>query len=92
MTRTTNKRTLPAVTPKLDVRVALYLRISSSASSCTQPGWVHVETYEDQVSGAKASRPQLDRALRDAKLGRTTCSSSTESIASPARWMCSSIF
>ncbi|MEA3077262.1 MAG: site-specific recombinase, partial [Actinomycetota bacterium] len=34
------------------------------------PGWVHVETYTDQISGAKADRPDLSRAMRDARLGR----------------------
>ncbi len=87
MTRTATKKPEgSATTPRLGVRVALYLRISTDEEHQpfsleaqrlklgqfvpTQPGWVHVETYEDQVSGAKASRPELDRALRDAKLGR----------------------
>src|SRR5688572_24136166 len=88
MTRTLAKKRTSgdATPPRLGVRVALYLRISTDEEHQpfsleaqrlklgqfvpTQPGWVHVETYEDQVSGAKASRPELDRALRDAKLGR----------------------
>ncbi|MGH9282082.1 MAG: recombinase family protein, partial [Acidimicrobiales bacterium] len=61
-------------------RVAVYLRISTDeehqpfsleaqrhrllAFIPTQPGWTHVTTYEDQVSGAKANRPYLDRAMR----------------------------
>lgn len=68
------------------VRVAIYLRISTdeehqpfsleaqehrlTAFVPTQPGWVHVETYKDQISGAKADRPELNRALLDARLGR----------------------
>jgi site-specific DNA recombinase len=80
------KRKSDATTPARGVRVALYLRISTDEEhqpfsleaqrlkleACvpTQPGWVHTATYEDQVSGAKASRPELDRAMRDAKLGR----------------------
>ena len=68
------------------MRVAIYVRISTdeahqpfsleaqrlrlSAFIPTQPGWVHTATYEDQVSGAKEHRPALDRALRDARLGR----------------------
>jgi len=68
------------------VRVAIYLRISTDeehqpfsldaqqhrlkAFISSQPGWAHVETYEDQISGAKADRPALGRALRDARLGR----------------------
>lgn len=69
-----------------DIRVGIYLRISTDeahqpfsldaqrhrllAFIPTQPGWVHVENYEDQMSGAKADRPALTRALRDARLGR----------------------
>lgn len=80
------KRRTDSTTPARGVRVALYLRISTDeehqpfsleaqrlkleAFVPTQPGWVHTATYEDQVSGAKASRPELDRAMRDAKLGR----------------------
>jgi site-specific DNA recombinase len=68
------------------VRVGIYLRISTDeehqpfsldaqqhrlkAFITSQPGWVHVETYEDQISGAKADRPALGRALQDACLGR----------------------
>jgi site-specific DNA recombinase len=68
------------------VRVGIYLRISTDeehqpfsldaqkhrlkAFITSQPGWAHVETYEDQISGAKADRPALGRALRDARLGR----------------------
>ena len=68
------------------VRVGIYLRISTDeehqpfsldaqqhrlkAFISSQPGWAHVETYEDQISGAKADRPALGRALRDARLGR----------------------
>jgi site-specific DNA recombinase len=80
------KSTTTTATPSLGVRVALYLRISTDEEHQpfsleaqrlkleqfvpTQPGWVHVATYEDRVSGAKASRPELDRAVRDARLGR----------------------
>ena len=68
------------------VRVGTYLRISTDeehqpfsldaqqhrlrAFIASQPGWAHVEKYEDQISGAKADRPALGRALRDARLGR----------------------
>jgi site-specific DNA recombinase len=68
------------------VRVGIYLRISTDqehqpfsleaqqhrlrAFIASQPAWAHVETYEDQISGAKADRPALGRALRDARLGR----------------------
>jgi site-specific DNA recombinase len=85
VTRTVSKPT-KTDEGRLATRVALDLRISTDEEHQpfsleaqrlklgqfvpTQPGWVHVETYEDQVSGAKASRPELGRALRDAKLGR----------------------
>jgi site-specific DNA recombinase len=68
------------------VRVGLYLRISTDeehqpfsleaqehrllAFISSQPGWSHAGTYRDQISGAKADRPALSRALRDAQLGR----------------------
>jgi site-specific DNA recombinase len=68
------------------LRVGIYLRISTDEEHqpfsldaqqhrlrsfiASQPGWVHVDTYEDQISGAKADRPALDRALKDARLGR----------------------
>jgi site-specific DNA recombinase len=68
------------------VRVAVYVRISTDEEHqpfskdaqrhrlasfiASQPGWVYAATYEDKVSGAKASRPDLDRALRDAALGK----------------------
>jgi site-specific DNA recombinase len=67
-------------------RVAVYLRISTDeehqpfsleaqrhrlgAFIESQPGWRQTAIYEDQVSGAKANRPALDKALADARAGR----------------------
>src|SRR5438445_13138204 len=67
------------------VRVAIYLRISTDEDNqpysleaqehrllpfiASQPGWAHVATYTDQMSGAYAERPGLDQALHDARLG-----------------------
>src|SRR2546423_1711859 len=81
--QTTNNQ--PAATSS-PLRAAIYLRISTDEEHQpfsleaqrhrlmdfipTQPGWRHVETYEDQMSGAKVDRPDLARALRDAQLGR----------------------
>jgi site-specific DNA recombinase len=68
------------------LRVAVYLRISTDeehqpfsldaqrhrlgAFIESQPGWTQTAVYEDQVSGAKANRPALDKALVDARAGR----------------------
>ena len=77
---------LPEGLDSRTVRIAIYLRISTDeehqpfsleaqqhrlrAFISSQPGWALIETYEDQISGAKAERPALGRALRDARLGR----------------------
>jgi len=59
-------------------RVCLYARVSSVAQSCERQlvelrevadnhNWVVVEEYIDKgISGAKKSRPELDRMLKDA--------------------------
>ena len=65
------------------VRAALYARVSTLNGQdvglqldelrqvAGQRGWVLVEEYVDEgVSGAKASRPGLDRLLADAQRGR----------------------
>lgn len=67
------------------VRVAVYLRISTDEEHqpyslgaqdqrlrsyvASQPGWSLVRTYQDQQSGATLERPDLQRALADAKAG-----------------------
>lgn len=72
------------MTPR-PVRVARYLRVSTrdqsaalqldeTAALIAQRGWHLVGTYEDEaVSGSTASRPALDRMLRDARRGRFDC-------------------
>ncbi len=68
------------------MRIATYTRISTdevnqpyslgaqaerlSAYICSQDSWEHVASYTDQASGAKLERPGLQKALRDAALGR----------------------
>jgi len=66
-------------------RAALYLRISTDEAHqpwslgaqqerleayCTSQGWTIVGSYTDQGSGATLERPELKRALADARLGR----------------------
>jgi DNA invertase Pin-like site-specific DNA recombinase len=64
------------------MRTAIYARVSTSDQSCemqlrelrdytARRGWQVVEEYVDTGwSGAKASRPELDRLLRDARVRR----------------------
>jgi DNA invertase Pin-like site-specific DNA recombinase len=70
-------------------KTAIYLRVSTSNGGqktdsqmheiqrhCSARGWDDVEVYADTISGAKASRPQLDRLVRDlreGKIGRVVC-------------------
>jgi DNA invertase Pin-like site-specific DNA recombinase len=60
------------------MRVGLYTRASTVDQNCEaqhreleqysrERGWVVVEHYSDTMSGAKASRPELDRLLGDAR-------------------------
>jgi putative DNA-invertase from lambdoid prophage Rac len=64
------------------IRCCLYLRVSTSDQNCDlqrrelteyvqRRGWEVVETYCDLgVSGSKASRPELDRLIRNAALAK----------------------
>jgi putative DNA-invertase from lambdoid prophage Rac len=64
------------------VRCSLYLRVSTQDQNCDlqrrelteyvqRRGWEIVEIYTDLgVSGSKASRPELDRLMKDAALRR----------------------
>jgi putative DNA-invertase from lambdoid prophage Rac len=68
--------------PLQAVRCCLYLRVSTQDQNCDlqrrelteyvqRRGWEVVEVYTDLgVSGSKASRPELDRLMRDAALAR----------------------
>ena len=37
---------------------------------CRQRGWKELTYYVDRISGAKASRPELDRMMRDIRAGK----------------------
>jgi len=68
------------------LRVAIYIRISTDEENQpwslgaqhdrlvkfieTQEGWELAQVYPDECSGATTERPQLQRALRDARAGR----------------------
>lgn len=60
---------------------AIYLRVSTVdqtidsqrddlAATCRQRGWTDTTAYEDQASGADASRPALARLMTDVRSGR----------------------
>ena len=59
------------------MRAAIYTRVSTTDQNCDlqirelqqyaeRRGWSIVETYQDTMSGAKASRPDLNRFMLDA--------------------------
>lgn len=68
---------------------AIYLRVSTANGSqstdsqerevrqyCAARGWNEVEVFKDHLSGAKASRPELDRMvgeLRHGRIARVAC-------------------
>jgi len=62
---------------------AIYVRISTSTGKqttdsqlleveryCQMRGWTSTEVYSDKVSGGKASRPALDRMVKDMRSGK----------------------
>ena len=60
---------------------AIYLRVSTAEQTlqpqqhavleyCTRRGWDQVEVYEEKVSGAKATRPQLERMMNAVRQGK----------------------
>jgi len=72
-----NRKRLGAKT----IRAAVYVRVSTTDQNCelqlreiqdyaTRQGWDITETYQDTVSGAKASRPGLTRLMDDARARR----------------------
>jgi len=61
------------------MKAALYVRVSTSDQNCKlqlsdlehfigRVGWECAGVYQDAISGAKASRPGLDRMMADARL------------------------
>jgi DNA invertase Pin-like site-specific DNA recombinase len=63
------------------MNTALYIRVSTEGQRtdsqeqelrryCRQRGWKDVTLYVDRISGAKASRPQLDRLMQDIRGGK----------------------
>lgn len=62
-----------------EIRAAIYARVSTTDQNneiqvaelteyVTRRGWALAGTYQDQMSGAKARRPGLDKLLNDARL------------------------
>jgi DNA invertase Pin-like site-specific DNA recombinase len=60
---------------------AAYIRVSTDSQRtdsqemelkryCRQRGWNDLTYYVDKISGAKASRPQLDRLMQDIRAGK----------------------
>jgi site-specific DNA recombinase len=63
------------------MNTALYIRVSTEGQRtdsqeqelrryCRQRGWKDLIFYVDKTSGAKASRPQLDRLMQDIRAGK----------------------
>jgi DNA invertase Pin-like site-specific DNA recombinase len=63
------------------VRAAIYTRVSTADQNAelqlrelsdyaARQGWEITETYQDVISGAKASRPGLNRLMEDASMRR----------------------
>ena len=59
---------------------AAYIRVSTEIQRtdsqeqelrryCRQRGWKDLTLYIDKISGAKASRPELDRLMQDFRAG-----------------------
>ena len=66
------------------MRAAIYARVSTTDQNCEmqirelqahaeRQGWGIVETYQDIISGAKASRPGLNRLMLDARARKFDC-------------------
>jgi predicted site-specific integrase-resolvase len=79
------------------LQVAIYARVSTTDQNCEmqlheiqdyadRQGWEIVETYQDTISGAKASRPGLNRLTADAMAGNSPACSSGNWTASAAPW------
>ncbi len=66
------------------MKAAIYARVSTTDQNAelqirelsdyaTKQGWEAVATYQDTVSGAKASRPALNRLMNDARVRKFDC-------------------
>ena len=65
----------------MNTRTALYIRVSTEDQRtdsqeselnrhCNLRGWDDLRIYRDTISGAKTSRPDLDRLMRDVRAGK----------------------
>ena len=67
----------------MNSKTAIYLRVSTSnglqktdsqehevTRYCSARGWTDLEIYRDKISGAKSSRPELDRMLKNIRAGK----------------------
>lgn len=63
------------------MNTAVYVRVSTEAQRtdsqeqelkryCRQRGWKDLTLYVDKISGAKASRPELDQMMQDIRAGK----------------------
>ena len=63
------------------MNTAVYIRVSTEAQRtdsqeqevrryCEQRGWANVAFYVDRISGAKSSRPELDRLMHNMRAGK----------------------
>jgi DNA invertase Pin-like site-specific DNA recombinase len=63
---------------------AIYTRVSTTDQNrelqirelqqyANRQGWAIVETYQDVISGAKVNRPDLNRLMLDARVGKFDC-------------------
>jgi DNA invertase Pin-like site-specific DNA recombinase len=66
------------------MKAAIYVRVSTTDQNselqvrelndyATRQGWKIVETYQDVISGAKSSRPGLNRLMEDARARKFDC-------------------
>jgi DNA invertase Pin-like site-specific DNA recombinase len=67
-----------------NIRAALYCRVSTTDQNSAlqirelteyvqRRGWELVDTYQDTISGAKASRPGLERLMQAARFAQVRC-------------------
>ena len=63
------------------MNTAIYIRVSTEGQRtdsqerevkrhCQLRGWKNLSIYTDKISGAKASRPELDRLMQDMRAGK----------------------